>query len=88
MCTPVGWTIITKFFLFNYGLHALTVISQPGDGLQTCLYYALLSLLLPYSGLHRALKSIRECANAEPNDLSVALKAGALCMAGGYDGLV
>ncbi|KAF8244434.1 hypothetical protein K440DRAFT_636103 [Wilcoxina mikolae CBS 423.85] len=31
-CRPANWIDVVKFFLLNYGLHAVTVLTDPGSG--------------------------------------------------------
>lgn len=78
-CRPAGWIDVLKFFLFNYFLHGVTVLPLPGSGIWLTAFRSFAAILLPFSGVSRALAIIFRYARG--NDLEIAAKAGALCMA-------
>jgi hypothetical protein len=80
VCVPAHWTDVARFFFFNFGLHAVTVISDPGQDWHETAARVLLSLLIPFTGITRALGTIMQCARREESDLDAALRAQALCM--------
>jgi hypothetical protein len=79
-CKPTEWTDVVKFFLFNYGLHALTVISEPGDGPLQIAITVMGALLMPYAGMARALFTILRGPAHGKSPLEKAARARALCM--------
>lgn len=80
VCRPTEWTDVAKFFVFNYGLHALTVVSAPGSGILELIANTAVAIVLPFSGTVKAITAIYRLARSEPNPLETAQKAGALCM--------
>lgn len=80
VCRPVHWADIAKFLLFNYVLHAVTVLSSPGDGALLSTLKRLFSLFIPMFGTVRALTAIHRFACGQSTPLRVALRARALCM--------
>lgn len=80
ICRPTDWMDILKFFFLNYGLHALTVLTEPGDTSFVLVSRSLLALFLPMTGALRALDVIFAYARGEKDPLTVALSSGALCM--------
>lgn len=81
VCRPSTWTDIGLFFAFNYGLHVITMVSPPGSSPFYNFTTALLSLLLPFSGIGTALQVIyRRGIQSASSDLQIAHRAGALCM--------
>lgn len=80
ICRPTDWVDIAKFFLLNYGLHALTVNTDPGDSAFVIFSRTLLAVFLPMTGALRALDAIFQYARGEKDPLTVALGSGALCM--------
>ncbi|KAF7555999.1 hypothetical protein G7Z17_g1731 [Cylindrodendrum hubeiense] len=81
ICTPPQATDYIVFFFTNYFAHAATVVSKPGQSLaRTCLFIVL-ALILPGSGIIRALSAILHHASTEfKNPAKRAARAGALCM--------
>ncbi|KAF8243690.1 hypothetical protein K440DRAFT_636887 [Wilcoxina mikolae CBS 423.85] len=79
-CRPTEWPDVAKFFLFNYGLHAFTVLLEPGSGLLQTMLTVIASLLLPYAGMSRALAVILRRGISAKNPLERAAHASALCM--------
>jgi len=80
-CRPAGWLDVVKFILLNYGLHALTVISEPGSGLLETTFNICLALLRPYAGMSMALLIVFRGARFQKTPLKQAHRARALCMA-------
>lgn len=80
ICRPTTWLDVLKFFIFNYGLHALTVVSAPGSKSIPTAIRTLSALLLPFSGTLTALDVIHRFARGQSGDLQTAHRAGALCM--------
>lgn len=80
ICRPTDWTDVAKFFLLNYGLHALTVLSSPGSGTVLMITNAVAAILLPFSGILTAIRAVYRFAWSESDQLQTAHKAGALCM--------
>lgn len=80
ICRPTDWMDILKFFFLNYGLHALTVITEPGDTGFIVFSRSLLAVFLPMTGAIRALDAIFQYARGEKDPLTVALGSSALCM--------
>lgn len=80
VCRPTSWTDVTKFILLNYGLHALTVIPEPGQGRWPSVLAGLGAFFLPFAGVARAIFIIARCAKLEPSSLKAAARARALCM--------
>lgn len=80
VCRPVHWTDIVKFLLFNFVLHAVTVIPRPGDGIVASTMNRLFSFFLPLFGSTQALEAIHNFARGQKHPLQIAHRAGALCM--------
>lgn len=80
VCRYVHWVDLVRFLAFNYGLHAVTVLSTPGEGLGSWVINRLLALFLPLVGTFKAVEVIYRCASMQKTPLQVALRAGALCM--------
>jgi hypothetical protein len=70
---------VAKFFLLNYGLHAATVIMEPGSGVLETTVATFQVVLSPYAGMTKALWVIWRCPNLREEPLQQALWAGALC---------
>jgi hypothetical protein len=80
LCTPATWVDIALFLLINYGAHAATVRSMPGEKIMDTIFNTLIALCFPYSGIVRGLDAIARCAILEcRNELQMAARAGALC---------
>lgn len=80
VCRAPDWTDVAKFFILNYGLHALTTVSKPGSGIITTIIDVVAAIVLPYSGIVRAIIVMNNFARGKKDQLKVAQKAGALCM--------
>ncbi|KAI3556926.1 hypothetical protein CABS01_09867 [Colletotrichum abscissum] len=81
ICTPPIWTDFVIFYATNYFVHALTLPSRPGESiLETC-FTVLTALFLPSTGSLRAARWLLSHAGTVRRDeLSRAIRAGALCM--------
>lgn len=80
VCRPVYWVDIIRFLLFNYVLHAATVLSSPGDRIALQVTNRVVAMFVPLFGTARALAAIYRFARGESKPLEVALRARALCM--------
>jgi hypothetical protein len=80
VCRSVGWMDVVKFFILNYGLHAFTVVSTPGDSTLPKIVTVLGALLLPFSGVMAAFEVIFRFKFGRLDSLNAAQEAGALCM--------
>jgi len=80
VCRPTEWSDVVKFFLLNYGLHAFTAFSHPGSSTLHTVCNVISSILVPYSGMYRALDAIVTSMMIANNSLEDAANAGALCM--------
>lgn len=80
VCRPSDWVDVLKFFVFNYGLHVLTIVTIPGGKAVPYIIRSLGALLLPFSGTFTALDVIHRFARGQSGDLATAHRAGALCM--------
>ncbi|KAF8243939.1 hypothetical protein K440DRAFT_636656 [Wilcoxina mikolae CBS 423.85] len=81
VCRPANNLDVAKFFLLNYGLHALTVITDPGSGALTTTMTVIQAVLSPYAGMARALWAITCCARFLGSPQQQTHYAQALCMA-------
>ena len=79
ICGPADWKTIILFYLLNYGAHAFTVVNLPGETTGQKIYWSILALLLPYSGIGKACQTISRGLLSPANPLKRALYAGALC---------
>jgi hypothetical protein len=50
-CGPSTWITLVAFYLLNYGVHAMTIKSAPGDRAYRSFWWILAALFLPYSGI-------------------------------------
>lgn len=80
VCRPVHGVDIVKFLFFNYVLHAVTVLSSPGDGLVLSIINKIVGLCMPLFGTVRAITAIHRFARGQNTPLELALRARALCM--------
>lgn len=80
ICRSTDWTDIAKFFLLNYGLHALTVVSAPGATRLTATIAAVVSICMPSYGVAAALAVLTSLTIRKETELETALRARALCM--------
>lgn len=78
-CTPADWQSIVLFYVVNYGAHAFTVVSYPGEKTWFTTYSRFIALLLPFSGILKALELLVERSCFTSNPLRQALYARALC---------
>jgi len=79
-CRPANEIDVAKFFLLNYGLHALTVITEPGSGALLTAIAIMQAMLSPYLGMVKALQIIARFARFRGPPLQQAHYAKALCM--------
>lgn len=79
VCRRGDWLDIAKFFLFNFVVHALTVVNAPGAKTLRSLHTSLTAILLPFSGAYRAFQSMAFYRWEKEGDLIIALRAQALC---------
>ncbi|RPB21311.1 hypothetical protein L211DRAFT_450118 [Terfezia boudieri ATCC MYA-4762] len=82
VCRPSTWTDIAKFFLLNYGLHAVTVITPPGTRPIGSLFTIIAAVFIPSWGILTALDKFERGAGRTrgASELDIAHRAGALCM--------
>lgn len=80
ICRLAEWTDVAKFFIFNYALHALTVLSSPGAGAVETIVNTLVATILPFTGTRKAIEAIYRFARSESSPLLTAHLSGALCM--------
>lgn len=78
LCRSTVWTDVLVFFLANYVTHVATVIAEPGQSVATSIASSVMALLLPGTGIERALNAIYSCAIFAPTQLQMAARAGAL----------
>ena len=79
-CEKTTWYDICWFFFTNYLLHALSVRSLPGENVYASTTFKLCCLLVPYTGVRRAMSLISRASSLTKDDLQAAARAGALCM--------
>ena len=79
-CLPATWYQIAIFFLVNYGSHALTIKSRPGQTYYHAARDVMCALLGPFSGVRRAIDSFGRSSWPSENHLIKAARAGALCI--------
>ncbi|KAF8241761.1 hypothetical protein K440DRAFT_641244 [Wilcoxina mikolae CBS 423.85] len=70
-CRPADWMDVGKFLLLNYGLHAVTTASYPGQALRASIIIGM---------------SLAALKNDEGGKMKTAHRARALCMGLKYDG--
>jgi hypothetical protein len=80
LCVPPKWYDLALFFFGNYLAHAASVVSASGEPWHETLEVVLLALLLPVSGVVRALPAIFHHAATQRDPVRRAARAGALCM--------
>lgn len=80
VCRPMHWMDIVRFLVFNFALHAVTVMSSPGEGAGRWITKRLIALFIPLVGTIAAVRTIYRYARGENTPLAVALRAQALCM--------
>jgi hypothetical protein len=80
---PASWFNIMIFYLGNYGAHAATLVTYPGESPIYVFAAIIYALFFPNTGIVRGLNAIFRHANfswGERTDLRAATRAGALCM--------
>ncbi|KAF8241871.1 hypothetical protein K440DRAFT_665110 [Wilcoxina mikolae CBS 423.85] len=55
LCRRADWVDVGKFILFNYALHALTTVPEPGDKPIMAVYNGLLAFFVPFFHIARAI---------------------------------
>ncbi|KAL2841717.1 hypothetical protein BJY01DRAFT_217123 [Aspergillus pseudoustus] len=81
LCTPPEWYDYILFFFTNYFAHAATIIAVPGQSITETICVAVTALLVPSSGIMRAVEVvIRRPLLRAADPLSRAAAATALCM--------
>jgi hypothetical protein len=81
LCSPPAWSDYLTFFFANYFAHAASVILEPGIGFRRTLVLIFAALMLPGSGVDRAVSTIwRHAIIERKNPLKRAARARALCM--------
>ena len=82
ICIPSGWTDVVTFLFVNFIAHCATVKPYPAETLPELSLTLVFALLLPSSGITRAMDAIvrRTALRKDLNPLQKAGKAGALCM--------
>ena len=79
-CLPTTWYQIAIFFIINYGSHAVTIRSRPGQTYYHAARDIMYALLCPFSGVRRAIDSFGRSSWPSENHLTKAARAGALCI--------
>ena len=79
-CLPATWYEIAIFFVVNYGSHAVTVRSRPGQTYFHAARDIMYALLCPFSGVQRAIDSFGRSSWPSENNFIKAARAGALCI--------
>ena len=79
-CLPATWYQIATFFVINYGSHAVTIRSRPGQTYYHAARDIMFALLCPFSGVRRAIDSFGRSSWPSENHFVRAARAGALCM--------
>ena len=78
-CLPATWYQIAIFFVINYGSHAVTIKSRPGQTYYHAARDIMYALLCPFSGVRRAIDSFGRSSWPSENHFIKAARAGALC---------
>lgn len=81
-CRPAKWSDILLFFIMNYVIHAFTVKSRPGETAPAAALYNTAALLLPFTGVIRAVDAIGRAAIFGKDPLQKAVRARALVVVG------
>jgi len=79
-CLPNTWYQIVIFFAVNYGAHAATIRSRPGQTYYHTARDIIFALFFPFSGVMRAIDSFARCSWPSESDFVKAARAGALCV--------
>ncbi|KAL3459178.1 hypothetical protein BJX64DRAFT_291431 [Aspergillus heterothallicus] len=81
LCKPPEWYEFIIFFFANYVAHVATLVSVPGQGTRETINVAINALLIPSSGIGRAVDIFfRHPIFRRGDQLKKAAAAGALCM--------
>jgi hypothetical protein len=81
LCGPADWFSVLTFYGINYVAHCLTIKYYPAETLGEKIMVAILALLLPSSGITRALDAIKRYSRFRGvGELEQAAFAGALLM--------
>jgi hypothetical protein len=95
LCFPAAWTDIVTFLVTNYFAHAASVLPEPGAAFRRTIALILTALILPTSGIVRAVRAIwRHAAFETKNPVKRAARSRALAMvmrvpnSGPYQGAV
>lgn len=78
-CGPASWHSIFLFLLLNYGAHALTLRSVPGESMTSSFIRVLQALTFPFTGVWTGCRAISVGWFQNDNELEKACRAGALC---------
>jgi hypothetical protein len=78
-CDTSTWQTVLLFYILNYGAHASTIKSVPGESKAETVAQIASALLLPFSGVYRACHSIAKGKIRGESDFQHALRLGALC---------
>ena len=79
-CGKASWQTIVFFYILNYGTHAMTIKSFPGDRTWKYIAWMVAALLVPFSGILRGCFSISRGKDLYETDIQHAARAGALCV--------
>ena len=71
---------VVLFFLANYGAHAVTTKSLPGEPALSTLRAQVAALMFPLAGIMRGIEAIRQRAILSATPLETAARAEALCI--------
>jgi hypothetical protein len=95
LCLPAAWTDIVVFLVTNYFAHAASVLPEPGASSRRTIALIFAALILPISGITRAVSATwRHAALETKNPVKRAARSRALAMvmrvpkAGPYRGAV
>ena len=81
LCTPPGWSDFVIFYFANYFAHAGSIILEPGISVRRTLVLIFAALVLPASGINRAVSALwRRALTERANQLKRAARARALCI--------
>lgn len=78
LCRPTTWINILVFYLGNYGAHAVTITTQPGQSIYDTLLAIAHAIVFPGTGTLRGLRKIRSFARFGATPLEVAARAHAI----------
>ena len=79
-CLPATWYQIAIFFVVNYGSHAVTIKSRPGQTYYHAARDIVCALLCPFYGVRRAIESFARSSWPSESHFVKAARAGALCI--------